>query len=219
MSDLTCENCGEPRGADDVFCENCGFDFLGGSLPESEVAASPSAETTEAAEVTETPDPSQAEISELATAETVNPGSSGEDSFEQVKLHIAVEVDRSQFDKVVQEGEVTFPDPVPARQVLELAGTEFHIGRTSESRAIHPDLDILELTGDEAVSGRHAMIEIDRDGTYSITDLGSTNGTTAGSIEEELLIQGKKTPIKVGSTIFVGAWTKLTVLDPEASGK
>ncbi len=212
MSDLTCSNCGAARGVDDVFCESCGMDFLSGSLPDAnenlaqpDVPSEPS--STEVTEEKSVPEPQ--------TAEKSTPETAGEpEAPDQNTLRVLIEIDRAQFDKVVQEGEVEFPDPVMDPQTLEFTGNQFFIGRTSESRAIHPDLDILMLTDDEAVSSRHAMVEIDKNGAYLVTDLGSTNGTTAGSIDEELLVQGKKTPIEIGSSIYLGAWTKLTILDP-----
>ena len=205
MAGLTCDNCGAERGPDDVFCENCGFDFLTGTLPE------PAASVGEETNGEQEGEPAKSEsitestaAAEVSEAESVPPGGP--------TLRVSVEVDRAQFDNVVQEGELDFPDPVPAPHELELKGSTFHIGRTSGSRGIYPELDIMELTADEAVSSRHAMIEISSDESVSVTDLGSTNGTTVGEADDGLVMQGRKVALEVGSTVFLGAWTKLTIL-------
>jgi len=49
-----------------------------------------------------------------------------------------------------------------------------HIGRSSQKRNLHPEI---ACDWDEAVSHRHAKIELDADGNAFLVDLGSTNGT------------------------------------------
>jgi pSer/pThr/pTyr-binding forkhead associated (FHA) protein len=124
----------------------------------------------------------------------------------------SVTVDRAYFDVVVSEGELGFPDPVPPPQDLEVPGEEIHLGRTSESRAIHPDLDISILTGDPAVSSRHAVIRRAADGSLTVTDIGSTNGTFVGSAEGESITVGQPVPLEHGIPVFLGAWTRLVVV-------
>jgi hypothetical protein len=127
------------------------------------------------------------------------------------RLRILISADRAYFDEVVNDGEIDFPDPPPAETELELAGTELHIGRTSESRAIHPDIDVAELTGDQAVSSRHAVLRA-ADGGYTIVDVGSTNGTFLATVDSEAITQGVAVEVEAGTPIFVGAWTRITVL-------
>ena len=109
-------------------------------------------------------------------------------------------------------GEIDFPDDPVATQTLELAGEEIHIGRTSASRAIHPDIDVAELTKDQAVSSRHAVIRVLNGGNLELIDVGSTNGTFLESPSSEAIDQGTSLELQPGVPVYVGAWTKLTVL-------
>jgi hypothetical protein len=83
------------------------------------------------------------------------------------------------------------------------------IGRTSPKRNLYPEI---ACDWDDAVSHRHAQIELDADGHPSLTDLGSTNGT---------MLNGKlitsKTPVKLqdGDRITLGGKTALVVHKPE----
>lgn len=129
------------------------------------------------------------------------------------RLTIAVTVDKDFFDAVVNDGEIDFPDPIPPSQELDLAGDELHIGRTSESRAIHPDIDVAALTGDQAVSSRHAVLRVANDGSYTLVDVGSTNGTFLDDVESDAITHGVPIEVKPGQALYVGAWTRLTIQD------
>ncbi len=94
---------------------------------------------------------------------------------------------------------------------MELAGNEFHVGRTSQSRAIHPDLDIAQLSGDPAVSSRHAVIRVLEDGTVSVTDVGSTNGTFIGEVDSKAIAVGEAVTVADATPVYVGAWTRLDI--------
>lgn len=149
-----------------------------------------------------------------ADAEAEAEGPAGERPVPEVhRLRLSVAVDRAYFDEVVNDGEIDFPDPVPGDQELELPGTELHIGRTSESRAIHPDIDVAALTGDHAVSSRHAVLRVANDGSLTIVDVGSTNGTFLDAVDSEAITHGVPTEVKPGVPIYVGAWTRLTILE------
>ncbi len=193
MDTRKCENCDTPCGPDDVFCENCGYDFITGSLP-SDSTAGPAPAADDEVNLPAAP-------SVLAPDEDV------------VAIRLSVAVDRDYFDEVVNDGEIDFPDPVPAPTELELFGAEIHIGRTSESRAIHPDIDVADLTGDQAVSSRHAVLRGDDDGRYTVTDVGSTNGTFIDDITGDAIDAGTPIELVTGTAVYVGAWTKITVLD------
>ena len=196
MNTRTCPNCGSPCGPDDVFCENCGYDFITGSMPsEGDAVADPG----EQADATPPVAPSVLDATGGVPADVP-----------RVRLSIAV--DRAYFDEVVNEGEIDFPDPTPEEAELDLAGRELHIGRTSDSRAIHPDVDVAELTGDQAVSSRHAVLRASGDGEYTITDVGSTNGTFLDAIDSEAISPGDAVEVKPGTPIYVGAWTRITIV-------
>ncbi len=201
MNTRTCPNCGTPCGPDDVFCENCGYDFITGSLPTD--APMPGAGPGLGAEAEE--------ISLPAAPSVLDPEADA--GTDVARLRLSITVDRAYFDEVVSDGEIDFPDPVPPETELELVGTELHIGRTSESRAIHPDIDVADLTGDQAVSSRHAVFRVADDGRCTIVDVGSTNGTFLDAIDSEAIEQGVPVEVKPGTPIYLGAWTRLTILD------
>ncbi len=192
-----CGNCGAVHGPDEIFCESCGYDFITGSLPPPEEANRLGI----------------AGRAEGATAPERLPGEGGgAGPLPPVpRVRFEVGVDRAYFDAVVSEGELEFPDPVPAPKELEVVGAEIHIGRTSQSRAIHPDLDIADLTGDPAVSSRHAVVRVGADGLLTVTDVGSTNGTIVGLPTETAIPEGQPRPVADGAAFYVGAWTRVIV--------
>lgn len=197
MDTRTCENCDTPCGPDDVFCENCGYDFITGSLPSEATVAGAEA---------------SGEVRLPAAPSVLDPPEGG------ARIRLSVGVDRAYFDEVVNDGEIDFPDPVPAPTELELFGEEIHIGRTSESRAIHPDIDVADLTGDQAVSSRHAVLQGDDEGRYRVVDVGSTNGTFIDDIDADALEPGIAVELTPGTAVYVGAWTRITVLSEAENG-
>ncbi len=192
MTSVICSNCGEDFGPGDMFCEACGFEPVSGSVPDG-----------------------------LDQPVQPNPGGNGESASPDSPdlgqtvptIALLIGVDTDYFATAVTEGEIELPDPVAAEVTIDIPGHEIHIGRTSETRAIHPDLDVAEVTGDPAVSSRHAVLALAESGGYTITDVGSTNGTFVGSIESEPLYAGVVTPVEAGTPIFVGAWTRITIVN------
>jgi pSer/pThr/pTyr-binding forkhead associated (FHA) protein len=49
-----------------------------------------------------------------------------------------------------------------------------------------------------------------RDSALTVTDLGSTNGTSLNG-SEQLLANGEEVPLADGDRIHVGAWTTITI--------
>ncbi|MEM9132806.1 MAG: FHA domain-containing protein [Actinomycetota bacterium] len=203
-----CPSCGAVYGPDDIFCESCGYDFITGSMPRADEqfgAPTPPAMPGGPDPAWPAPAPATGEASAVGAPATMpTPLISG-----LVKVEVAIS--RPYFDAVVSEGELTFPDDPPQPQQLELAGPEVHIGRTSRSRAIHPDIDVAALTGDPAVSSRHAVLRVDPIGTMAVTDVGSTNGTYIDDYAGAAVTPGVATLLTPGGVIYVGAWTSLTV--------
>ena len=92
-----------------------------------------------------------------------------------------------------------------------LAGKTFEI---RDQVLIGRDADCaISITDDNAVSGKHAMVRVTRDGAYLVQDIGSRNGTTVGG---EVL---RGLPLQEGSTVKLGT-TELTFTEvsgaPEA---
>ena len=93
-----------------------------------------------------------------------------------------------------------------------LAGKTFEI-RDQVLIGRDPDCAV-SITDDSAVSGKHAMVRVTRDGAYLVQDVGSRNGTKVGT---EVL---GGLPLKEGSTLKLGT-TELTFSEvsgaPEAA--
>jgi serine/threonine protein kinase len=121
-----------------------------------------------------------------------------------------VSADRSYYEGVraaneAEAGVIHFPDHYSERWVT-LAGPQLTIGRRSRSRHIDPDID---LTGDFGVSALHAVLMTAPDGTWSVTDQGSSNGTQVNGRE---IPAHQPVPLRDGDYINLGAWTRITVL-------
>ena len=79
------------------------------------------------------------------------------------------------------------------------------IGRRSDKRAILPEVS-LDL--DDAVSHRHALLTCGEDGSLTLRDIGSANGTRLNAVDVDPLVD---TALHVGDQITLGRWTRLTV--------
>ena len=79
------------------------------------------------------------------------------------------------------------------------------IGRTSQIRAIYPEIP---LDYDDAVSSRHALVNLQPDGSFVLRDIGSYNGTIFNGIEIKSLVD---IPLKDGDRFTLGHWTSITV--------
>lgn len=95
--------------------------------------------------------------------------------------------------------------PVLAPRVQSLDGETFLIGRRSVRRNISPEI---ALDHDDGVSHRHAQLTRTADGAFSLSDLGSSNGTTLNGKE---ILPGVAVTLKDGDLIALGRWTCLTL--------
>ena len=84
---------------------------------------------------------------------------------------------------------------------FNLSAEESYIGRWDADNGIFPDVDLDAHDPDAKVSRRHARI-IFRNGTYSIEDLGSTNGTFVN--RGRRLLPGNPQVLNEGDEIIVG---------------
>jgi hypothetical protein len=103
--------------------------------------------------------------------------------------------DRSQYERSAPSG-LAFPE-TNGPMTLTLVDDEIDIGRA-------------EAGGDPAVSRKHLTLVRRADGSYSVVDRGSTNGTTVNEdpapIEADVPV-----PLDDGDRIHIGAWTMITV--------
>jgi pSer/pThr/pTyr-binding forkhead associated (FHA) protein len=123
-----------------------------------------------------------------------------------------VTADRDYYETVLAVGGpdaamLTFPAYCPERR-FRLSGTEVRIGRRSVSRGIEPEIDLTGPPADPGVSRLHAVLVAAEDGTWSLVDPGSENGTLLNGTE---VPPGTAVPLHDGDRIHLGAWTALTI--------
>ena len=209
MDSVPCPHCGSVNTADALFCEDCGYDFTTGQAPEpvptgtvpvvsggSPAASAPVASTSPADPSTPAP----------------LPGPPG--------WIVIVEIDPEWFE--LKGTLADQPCPQPSSSTIPLALAMVHIGRSSQSRGIHPEI---AMDADTAVSRRHAqLVATSSTGdpgaepdSYAVVDLGSTNGTfvVKSGLEPDAAIEpiasGVPMPLSDGDRIYIGAWSRLTI--------
>lgn len=181
-----CPECGDP--ITDRFCEMCGFDTMNPQRPRR--AGPPGM-----------PPP--------------DPGWTSHSGWAGVPGWMAmVGADRDYYERVMatsgaDPGDLQFPPYLPERQ-YPLTGQYVRIGRRSVGRGVRPEIDLSLPPEDPAVSHEHAVLLGKPDGSWTLVDLGSSNGTsindTEGSVSAHIEV-----PLNDGDRIFVGAWTVITV--------
>jgi hypothetical protein len=123
-----------------------------------------------------------------------------------------VTADREFYERVLARGgpdAVDFPTFFPERRIPLRRDTAL-IGRHNRDQGVAPEIDLGVQPADRGVSGQHAVLRI-RDTGVTVTDLGSTNGTSLNG-SEELLANGQEVPLAEGDRIHVGAWTTIAIL-------
>ena len=132
---------------------------------------------------------------------------------ERITWCAVVSADRDQYDRTAPD-DIVFPSSL-ADRVVVLDRDCLRIGRRSEARNAHPEIDLAGPPEDTGVSRVHAALNRQGDGSYAIVDLGSSNGTTLND-EPDPLVEGTTRLLQHGDRIHVGAWTTITILrDPE----
>lgn len=202
----TCPVCGAPRTG--RFCEEDGYDFVlrPPVAAPAEPAAGPSAEPS-----------AEASAGPSATAE-LTPPVRAEPPAPAVHGWVAVvTADRDYFDAVIARNgpdaaSIAFPTVYPPRRI-RLTENQVLIGRHSASRGLHPQIDLTGPPEDPGVSHLHAVLQAAPDGSWSIVDPGSTNGTTVNDDDRPIDV-GVPVPLRPGDRIHVGAWTTIT-LEPD----
>ncbi|MBD0302775.1 MAG: FHA domain-containing protein, partial [Tolypothrix sp. T3-bin4] len=79
------------------------------------------------------------------------------------------------------------------------------IGRNSQARAIEPEI---ALDFDNAVSHRHALLNLESDGSLTLRDINSSNGTKLNGIELKPMVD---VSLKDGDEFTLGHWTRIAV--------
>ncbi|WP_343070891.1 FHA domain-containing protein [Streptomyces bathyalis] len=95
-------------------------------------------------------------------------------------------------------------------QQLPLSGNQITIGRRRHSTGEAPDIDLARTPEDPGVSHQHAVLVQQPDGSWSVVDQDSTNGTTINGAEDPIQ-PFVPVPLKSGDRVHVGAWTTITL--------
>ncbi|MDA2891167.1 FHA domain-containing protein [Mycolicibacterium sp. BiH015] len=122
-----------------------------------------------------------------------------------------ITADRTFYERVLAQGgpdSVEFPDYYPERSIALRRVTNL-IGRRNRAQGIEPEIDLAIHPEDRGVSTQHAVLRVRYTG-LTITDLGSTNGTSLND-SDDVLGNGEEVPLGDGDRIHVGAWTTITV--------
>lgn len=191
----TCPQCG--TGKTGMFCEVCGYDYASGT-------PSPLVSTAQ-------PDPGALPYVGTASATNVV-GSSAAEPATGPAWTAVVTADRDYFDSVIAAGgpdaaSIEFPGYCPERRFI-LVGQEMRIGRHSASRGLEPEIDLTGPPADPGVSHLHAVLIAQPDGTWSVLDPGSSNGTQVNGTD---VVTGVPVPLHPGDRVSLGAWTVLTI--------
>jgi hypothetical protein len=205
-SSKPCPNCQTENANDALFCENCGYDFTTGALPRAPEPVSeldlgaPSAPVTAEA-------PAQAAAGEPSIAPPI-PGTGGVQADAGAAWVAELWVDPDWYAQ--QDAEEPCPSPgLPV--TVPLTSRSLLVGRTSNSRNIHPQLD---CSNDIGVSRRHAQLTTDGQ-RWWVEDLQSSNGTFVGGARGPLPTQpvppGQRKELDEDDRIYLGAWTRIVV--------
>jgi hypothetical protein len=151
-------------------------------------------------------------VTEPASAESLLAPSSAPLTGTAMTWTVVATCDRAYFDTVVagrapDAEPIAFPGQLPAQE-FALTGPRLRIGRRSASRGLRPEIDLSGPAADPGISHMHAVLVAQDDGTWSVLDSGSANGTQVNGRE---IAAGDMTRLHDGDVICLGAWTRLTV--------
>ena len=191
VPDEPCPRCGVARTGQ--FCESCGYDFTAPAPAGAPPAPAPP--------VPLPPEPAP------PTVWPPLPSAAGP------QWAAVVTADRGYYDAVQAAGgpdadAITFPVYCPLRR-FPLDGSEVRIGRRSVSSGISPEIDLSVPPADPGVSRLHAVLLRAPDGTWSVVDPGSANGTVVNGSE---IPPGQAVPLHDGDRVNLGAWTELRLV-------
>jgi FHA domain len=102
------------------------------------------------------------------------------------------------------------PLPTVPERRFPITGDQVLIGRRSDSRGIFPQIDLSHEHDDTAISRAHCTLVRQPDGSYSLVDAGSTNGTFVND-NPVAITKGQPVPLVPGDRIHIGSFTTLTI--------
>jgi len=124
-----------------------------------------------------------------------------------------VTADRGYYDSIratdgPDAGAIAFPAYCLERR-FRLAGTEVRVGRRSARSGIDPEIDLTGPPADPGVSRLHAVLIKATDGSWTVIDPGSANGTLVNGTG---IARDQIVPLRDGDRIHLGAWTELKIV-------
>lgn len=149
-----------------------------------------------------------------ATSPTVVPSGPGAGGGTGGGWLAVIAADREYFTAMMarsgpEAGGLYFPAYSPELQ-LPLTGNQVTIGRQRHSTGEAPDIDLSRAPEDPGVSHKHAVLVQQPDGSWSVVDQDSTNGTTV-NLAEDPIPAYTPIPLAEGDRVHVGAWTTITL--------
>jgi hypothetical protein len=213
----TCPN-GHVSATDD-YCDQCGVPISAAPTPSAEhMSVAPSGEAP-AAPSTEAPAAPPGEpCPQCGTARH------GDDRYCEACGHdfespppgtalwqAVTSADRAQFDRLASDG-VSFPDSYAERR-FPLTADYVRIGRNhGQTPGDAVEMNLAGAPEDPAISHVHAVLERQSDGSYTVRDLGSMNGTTVNDDPTPVSADASTAvPLAEGDQIHIGAWTTITL--------
>ncbi|MEH2055584.1 MAG: FHA domain-containing protein [Nostoc sp.] len=183
----TCPDCSTPREPDSGdFCEICGYNFVSGGRGEVPIPKAKEAEEQN----------TQGKKIEIPDRQSPIPNSQSP----IVAWEVIITIDPSLRSPESPEPPINQPAiAFPLEKPNNL------IGRNSQVRAIHPEI---ALDFDDAVSHRHALLNRQTDGTFTLRDIGSSNGTQFKGVELKPMVD---IPLQDGDEFTLGHWTRIAV--------
>jgi FHA domain len=222
-----CPRCGIPRVGQ--FCEACGYKFGAGQPPWSPAphAPPPASGLSSSSPPMSAPwpppsaqpvpsrssAPSVPSVPSVPTAQPVSPTRPVPPAqYALGDWTAVVSCDRAYFESVqAASGPDAATVPFPgyyAERRFRLTGSQMRIGRRSVSRGIDPEIDLTGPPADPGISRLHAVLIAMPDGSWSVLDPGSANGTLVNGTE---VPTGVQVPLRDGDRINLGAWTAIAV--------
>ena len=142
------------------------------------------------------------------------PAATPQPASASIEWTATVTADQDYYKRVIARGGpdiVEFPEFFPERRIILYGNTL--IGRANRKQGVEPGIDLGIHPIDRGVSTQHAVLRI-QDSGLTVTDLGSTNGTSLND-SDELLGNGEEVALADGDRVHVGAWTTITVTRSE----
>ena len=193
------------ESADDDFCDVCGFAIGPMDVRGAARDVHGAAPATVPRPVIPTPQTPRAQQAPRAPRPSTPSGPA---------WTAVVSADRAYYDSVQATsgpgaGGISFPDGCPQRR-FRLAGAEVRIGRLGGERdGSDSEIDLTGPPSDPGVSRLHAVLLRGQNGSWSVVDPGSANGTLVNGDE---IARDQIVPLHDGDRIHLGAWTELTIV-------